>query len=103
MTWKETNSKYNVRGRKEAISQRLKRSFEMTRFGELDCFVYPTGGYFMLDAFVKFGAIVVGYADTEEDARLYRFEDGDLFYLEDLDEEEMFQKILEEINREMNL
>ena len=38
------------------------------------------------------------YAPSEKEARKNLFEDGDLFYMDELNREEMLKKILMEIN-----
>ncbi len=100
MTWKEMKS--DVLKRKDAIIQRLKGTFEMTEVGERDCFVHPEGWFFTLGVLAADKALVIEYADNKNEAHLNRFEDGDLFYVDELDEETMFRMMLEEINRGCN-
>ncbi|MGN0409296.1 MAG: hypothetical protein ACI4E3_02690 [Candidatus Fimousia sp.] len=45
----------------------------------------------------SFGAIVIEYAETIEEAEKNMFEDGDLFYLDELDENQMFEQMIREI------
>lgn len=60
----------------------------------------PDGQYFSIDALI-WDAFVVEYADNYEEAEKNRFEDGNLFYVEDYpDEEKLIESILEEIEME---
>ena len=52
---------------------------------------------FSLCTFSNDAAIVIEYAENYDEAQINRFEDREWFYLEDLDEETMDQKMLEGI------
>ena len=58
----------------------------------------PKEQVFRVDSIGKFNAIVVEYADSIELAKKDIFgEDGDLFYMDELDEKEMYSAIIQEI------
>lgn len=44
-----------------------------------------------------FNAIVIEHAFSETEAKKNVFEDGDLFYIDELTEEEMFNEMIKEI------
>ena len=85
--------------RREALENRLSGLFEKRNINGMTCFARPDGSFFTLDCLISYGAVVVGYAESEDDAMLNRFEDGDLFYMEDMDEEAMYQSVLREIEQ----
>ena len=62
-------------------------------------FVRKDGYLFALEYLLAYGAIVIEYAENEWEAKLNRSENGDLFYLEEMDEETMFQAMLQEIEQ----
>ena len=61
------------------------------------CFLKMDGSIFFLSKFPGEAALVIEYAESFEDALQYRFEDGDCFYLEDMDEDTMFENMIREI------
>ena len=60
-------------------------------------FLKPTGEVFCLTIFPGADAIVVEYADNCAEAERNRFEDGDTFFLDGLDDESLIQNVLTEI------
>lgn len=80
-----------------SLEKRLGKIYKTRQINEWLCFLRSDGSVITLDYILSFGAVVVGYADNEAEAKLNRFEDGDLFSIEELDEETMFQRILHEI------
>lgn len=96
MTQKEMNC--SLEERSKALKSRFENRYKKSVINGWTCFARPNGSYFTLYYILPFGALVIGYAETKRDAELNRFENGDLFYLEDMDEETMFQSMLEEIN-----
>lgn len=91
--------KSQIEERIKILENRLEGIYEKRRVNGLTCFVLENGSWITLDYLLPFGALVIGHADNEDEARLNRFEDGDLFYLEDMDEETMFQAMLNEIEQ----
>lgn len=91
--------KSQIEERYKSLELRMERLYEKVKIGEWTCFVRPDGSLFTLEYIIPYGALVIGYADNEEEAKLNRFEDGDLFYLEDMDEETMFNAMIQEIQQ----
>lgn len=89
--------KNKISKRKAYLEQRLSERFEQMQIREKTCFRRTDGAIFFLSIFPGEAALVIEYAESVEDAMLYHFEDGDRFYLEDMDEETMFQAMLREI------
>lgn len=81
------------------ISERLKKKYKSVEINGTIVFLLEDGTVFRLDSIGKFNAIVIEYADDIESAKKGIFgEDGDLFYMDELNEEQMFGKIIEEIS-----
>lgn len=91
--------KSQIAARIASLEKRLESIYEMRQINDRLCFVRPDGSLITLDYIFSFGAVVVGYADNEAEARLNRFEDGDPFSIEELDEDAMFQAILHEVGQ----
>ena len=62
------------------------------------CFRVSDDEFFMLTRLAWANAIVVEHAESELDAKSNRFEDGDLFYLDEMTKEDMLEAILREVN-----
>ncbi len=82
------------------LEQNLLEHFEQVTIQDRRCFRTAAGMLFFLTVFPKYEAIVIEYAENEEDAVMNRFEDGDLFCLDELDESEMLRCMLREIGDE---
>ena len=91
----EQKSKINER--KNSLEEKLSKRFEHLKIREKHCFRKTDGTFFFLSKFPGEDALVIEYAENYDEALLYRFEDGDRFYLENMDEETMFQSMLREI------
>lgn len=65
--------------------------------GDRACFKLEDGRIIFLGCLPSCGAFVVEYADNADEARLNRFEDGDLFYPEDMSLDKMFAAMRREI------
>lgn len=89
--------KNETKKRRSNLEQRLAQQFEQLYVRDALCFQRADGVIFSLCSFPGEKAIVIEYAETLEEAKLNRFEDGDRFYLEEMDEETMFQAMLREI------
>lgn len=84
--------------RKKVINQHLRESYKSEMINGTECFFLPTGTVIHLESMGdEFNAIVVGYAENRKAAKKNIFEDGDLFYMDELDEEEMLKAIIGEI------
>ena len=89
--------KIKALSRKRRLHMRLAAHFHKVLVYDVESFQKPDGTVFQLSKFPGEEALVVEYAKNYEDALLNRFEDGDVFYLDEMTEEEMFQAIMHEI------
>lgn len=94
-----TEQKNEMNRRKDSLEQRLSQIFKETQIRGRRYFLRGDGSVFTLSKFPGAYALVIEYAESYEDAILYRLEDGDRFYLEDVDEETMFQSMMREIEQ----
>lgn len=91
-------SKLRIRSRADALNARFSEQFKSIEVGSRTFFLGPDGvSLFALDYLGPYGALVIEHAESYDDALANRLEDGDLFYLDELDEEAMFQAMLREI------
>jgi len=91
-------SKLKIRARADALNARFSERFKTIQVGARAFFLGPDGAsLFAIDYLGPYGALVIEYAEDYDDALANRLEDGDLFYLDELDEESMFQAMLREI------
>ena len=97
MTQAEMKSK--IKARAAVLEERFAERYERCTAGSRQCFLRPDGVLFALDYLGPYGALVIEYAENVEEAKLNRFEDGDLFYLEDMDEGTMLRAMLREIEQ----
>lgn len=85
--------------RLENLEERLRKRYTKINLG-IDNDVYfllDNGEVIHLVARVPFEAIVIEHAENIEEAKKYMFEDGDLFYMDEFDEEQMFNEMIKEI------
>lgn len=95
----ETEKKSNRINRKAALEKELKKRFNEVEINGETCFLKETGEVFHVDDMGgEFDAIVIEYAQNEAEANLGRYEDGDPFYMDEMDEAEMLDAILKEID-----
>lgn len=64
------------------------------------CFRARKNEFFLVTALTWANAIVIEHAFSESEARKNIFEDGDLFYVEDMNEDEIYQGMIKEIEDE---
>jgi hypothetical protein len=62
-------------------------------------FVATDGAFFRVGVFPGAMALVIEYADTEQEARQNALEDGDRFYLDETTLDEMLRLMIVEIER----
>ena len=86
--------------RLEELHIRLCEKYDTVTVGGRDCFLQGDNHYFRLNGIVPFGAVVLEHADGIEEAEVNRFEDGDLFYLDELSTDEMFECLVAEIEED---
>lgn len=93
MTQKETRSKMI-----EKMENRLSGMFEGVEINGKRCFLTAQGSVFHVCGLGgTYNSLVIEYADNLEDAKMNRMEDGDLFPMDEYDEDEMFQAMIKEI------
>lgn len=95
----QTEMKSKLLERSKALEGRFEIQFGKQIINEHVCFSRPDGVIFSIGTLLSFGALVVEYADSEVEAKRNRFDDGDLFYLEEMDEETMYQGMIQEISQ----
>lgn len=95
----ETEKKSNRSKRKLTLEQELAKWFtEIEINGEL-CFTNGAGKVFRVDVIGgEYDAIVIEYAENEHEANLGRYEDGNLLFMDEMDEAEMLDAILKELD-----
>lgn len=93
MTEKEMRLK-----RIDDINGMLEKKYKSIKINGTTAFLSEKGPVFRVDSIGDFNAIVVEYSDNIELAKKGIFgEDGDLFYMDEMDEEQMFDAMIEEI------
>ena len=97
-----TAKKNDIEGKKldvlAEISKRLEQKFEKRKFGKRECFVNKNKVPFNVHTFQTLSAFVIEYAESDEDAMLDRFEDGDVFYWDEFHtEQDILDAMLKEI------
>lgn len=93
MTEKEMRLK-----RIDDINEKLKKKYKHIEITGTLLFILETGIVFRIDSIGKFNAIVIEYADDIKSAKKGIFgEDGELFYMSDMNEDEMYEAMIEEI------
>lgn len=79
------------------IERKLAERYEKIIIDGMVCFLVP-GNAIARVTFVKgFNAIIVEYAFSMNEARKNMFEDGDRFYVDEMDDEETLAAIIKEI------
>lgn len=80
------------------INERLKKKYKHIEITGTLLFISETGIVFRIDSIGKFNAIVIEYADDIESAKKGIFgEDGELLNMDDMNADEMYEAIIEEI------
>ena len=93
MTEKEMRLK-----RIDDINNMLGEKYKSIEINVTTAFLSSNDQVFRVDSIGKFNAIVVEYADSIELAKKDIFgEDGELFYMNEMDEKEMYRAIIQEI------
>ena len=82
------------------LEERLKSTYESIKVNDENCFLKKTGEIFRLFGMKNFNAICVEYATNIKEAEKNLYEDGDLFYMDELNEEDMLKAIINEIEDE---
>ena len=83
--------------RKKSIERRLWGKLVPLKVNGQSCFYTATGGVVVVDSLPSYNALVLGHAYNLAEAEQNRFEDGDLFYLDEMDEDAMLAAMILEI------
>lgn len=83
----------------DALEKLLAEKYEPVQIADKNCFKLAGGKYIAISAITAYNAVVVEYADSYEDAKLFRFEDGDMFPLDGAELSDLFQAICREIEQ----
>ena len=94
MTQKETRLQ-----RKEILNEKLSQVYESIMIGGTQCFLIRDGMVCRIDSIGgEYDALVIEYAENLELAKRNIFgEDGDLLFMDKLDEKEMLEAMMKEI------
>lgn len=93
MTLKEMRLK-----RIDSLNEKLKNKYQSMKINGTMAFVLNDGQICRLDSIGDCNAIVIEYAENYEEAQKGLFgEDGDLFYMDEMDEEQMYNTMIKEI------
>ena len=85
----------------DALQMRFAELYTEITIGDRACYKLEDGRIIALGCLKSYGAFVIEYADSAEEASLNRFEDGDLFYLDDVGVEELFDAMRQEIKQQI--
>lgn len=88
---------YDISTLQSSIARQLSDIYKPILINGMECFETTSGHIFFVEIFPGERALVIGHADSIQEAELYRFEDGDRFYMDEMGEREMLQAIIREI------
>ena len=86
-----------MKSRIEEAEVMLAERFESITIGTRRCFRLSNGRIISVGCMGAYNALVIEYAESEAEAKLNRFEDGDLFFLDEMDSETMHRNMIQEI------
>lgn len=81
------------------VKAALSEKYRTVDLGGEKFFVATDGAFFRVGVFPGAMALVIEYADTEQEARQNALEDGDRFYLDETTLDEMLRLMIAEIER----
>lgn len=81
------------------VKAALSTKYRTVDLGGEKFFVATDGAFFRVGVFPGAMALVIEYADTEQEARQNALEDGDRFYLDETTLDEMLRLMIAEIER----
>lgn len=81
------------------VKAALSAKYRTVDLGWEKFFVATDGAFFRVGVFPGAMALVIEYADTEQEARQNALEDGDRFYLDETTLDEMLRLMIAEIER----
>ena len=83
----------------DELEKLMAEKFESVQVAEKKCFRLEDGRIIAISVIAAYNAVVVEYADNYDEAKLCRFEDGDMFLLDGADLIDLFQAICKEIEQ----
>ncbi|MDD7114544.1 MAG: hypothetical protein PUH88_08810 [Lachnospiraceae bacterium] len=90
--------KRQISERCEILERRIEEKYE--RIPDIHgqkCFRANDHKFFMITGLSWADALVIEYAFSEDEAKKNMFEDGDLFYMDEMNEGQMFNAMIQEI------
>lgn len=81
----------------DILSKRFSEIYTKITVNGRECYKLDDGRVISIGRMNSYGAFVVEYADSIEEAKLNRFEDGDLFDANDMSAEEILSAMQREI------
>lgn len=82
------------------LENELRKIYKSVNVNGDNCFAKKTGEIFHLFGIKDFNALGIEYAENMNEAKKNVYEDGDLFYINDMNEEEMLAAMVREIEDE---
>lgn len=82
------------------IENKLKDIYKALEVNGENCFLKESGEVIHLFGMEEFNALCIEYAENIETAKKNLYEDGDLFYIDEMNEEEMLTAMLREIEQD---
>ena len=84
------------------IAERLREKVDAVILNNEECFVLPSGVIIQVNALGgEYNALVIGFAENIEAAKRNQFDDGSLYYMDELDTDKMFNEMMKEIENEI--
>ena len=83
--------------RLENLENRLKIRYKLIVINDENCFLTNNKEVIHLTGLRDYNAIVTEHAETIEEARKHMYEDGDLLYMDKMNDDEMYEAIVNEI------
>ena len=93
-----TEKKKKIDERCKALEKEFERRYKKeTAVRGKKCFAVREDEFFIVSGLSWANAIVLEHAFSKTEVEKNMFEDGKLFYMEEMNEKEMFEKMIEEI------
>lgn len=87
----------NLNERYDFLKRELDKRYSTKIIRGERCYLGPHDKYFIPTLLPSWGTIVIEYAHGIREAVLNQYEDGDMFYLEELDNDTLLREVLQEI------
>lgn len=89
-----------MRKRIANLEKELKKIYKAVDVNSENCFEKKTGEIFHVFGIKEFNALGIEYAENMNEAKKNLYEDGDLFYIDDMNEAEMLEAMIREIEED---